>query len=179
MEAEAEYISKVANSSINLIGIIVLVIGIAELNHLKTKQENLNTSDLDMLLLKFTSFFSFVYMTFTIITGCFCSHIKDFPNEVHLINGVCEMFQIFLQLVMNLEKFSSNQCLTNLGLCLSQCFISSLKNKEWVGVVTPNSREIMPGRQITIFLFLFNLAQWIVFTFEIQKVRASKVEECK
>lgn len=35
----------------------------------------------------------------------------------------------------------------------------------------------MPGRQITIFLFLFNLAQWIVFTFEIQKVRASQVEE--
>ena len=116
MEAEAEYISKVANSSINLIGIIVLVIGIAELNHLKTKQENLNTSDLDMLLLKFTSFFSFVYMTFTIITGCFCSHVKDFPNEVHLINGVCEMFQIFLQLVMNLEKVSSNQYFTKLGL---------------------------------------------------------------
>ena len=35
----------------------------------------------------------------------------------------------------------------------------------------------MSGRQITIFLFLFNLAQWIVFTFEIQKVRSSKVEE--
>ena len=36
---------------------------------------------------------------------------------------------------------------------------------------------IMPGRQVTVFLFLFNLAQWIVFTFEIQKVRASHVEE--
>lgn len=35
----------------------------------------------------------------------------------------------------------------------------------------------MPGRQVTVFLFLFNLAQWIVFTFEIQKVRASRVEE--
>ena len=40
-----------------------------------------------------------------------------------------------------------------------------------------NQEYIMPGRQITIFLFLFNLAQWIVFTFEIQKVRASQVEE--
>lgn len=37
----------------------------------------------------------------------------------------------------------------------------------------------MPGRQVTVFLFLFNLAQWVVFTFEIQKVRASKVEEGK
>ena len=33
-----------------------------------------------------------------------------------------------------------------------------------------------PGRQITVFMFLFNLAQWLVFTFEIQKVRASLVE---
>jgi hypothetical protein len=32
-----------------------------------------------------------------------------------------------------------------------------------------------PGRQITVFLFIFNLAQWLVFTFEIQKVRASLV----
>jgi hypothetical protein len=37
----------------------------------------------------------------------------------------------------------------------------------------------MPGRQVTIFLFLFNLSQWVVFTFEIQKVRASHVEEGK
>jgi Otopetrin len=32
-----------------------------------------------------------------------------------------------------------------------------------------------PGRQITIFLFLYNLAQWLVYTFEVQKVRASLV----
>ena len=42
-----------------------------------------------------------------------------------------------------------------------------------------NPDYIMPGRQVTVFLFLFNLAQWIVFTFEIQKVRASRVEEGK
>ena len=33
-----------------------------------------------------------------------------------------------------------------------------------------------PGRQVTVFLFLLNLSQWFVFTFEIQKVRASLVE---
>ena len=72
---------------------------------------------------------------------------------MHIINGVCEMVQIFLQL----------------------CFITSLKQKENIG--DSQQKKTMPGRQITIFLFLFNLAQWIVFTFEIQKVRASKVEE--
>ena len=33
-----------------------------------------------------------------------------------------------------------------------------------------------PGRQITVFMFIFNLAHWLVFTFEVQKVRASLVE---
>ena len=58
---------------------------------------------------------------------------------------------------------------------LQLCFITSLKQKENIG--DSQQKKTMPGRQITIFLFLFNLAQWIVFTFEIQKVRASKVEE--
>ena len=76
-----------------------------------------------------------------------------------IVNGVMEMIQVVLQL----------------------SFITSLKHKEYF----VNSQEqqhpdgIMPGRQITVFLFLFNLAQWIVFTFEIQKVRASQVEEGK
>ena len=38
-----------------------------------------------------------------------------------------------------------------------------------------NNNISKPGRQITIFLFLFNLSQWLVFTFEVQKVRASLV----
>ena len=61
---------------------------------------------------------------------------------------------------------------------LQLSFISSLKHKEYfVNSQQQQSDDIMPGRQITVFLFLFNLAQWIVFTFEIQKVRASQVEE--
>ena len=110
-----------------------------------------------MFLLKFTSFFSLMYVIFTIITGCFNAKIEGFPNELHVINGVFEMVQLFLQL----------------------CFISSLKLKKSLDHHTNHQQphRNMPGRQITIFLFLFNLAQWIVFTFEIQKVRASKVEE--
>lgn len=34
-----------------------------------------------------------------------------------------------------------------------------------------------PGREVTVFLFLLNLAQWIVFTFEIQKV-SLKLHTC-
>ncbi len=32
----------------------------------------------------------------------------------------------------------------------------------------------LPGRQAAAFLFLFNLAQWIVLSFEIQKVGFQK-----
>ena len=71
MEDEAEYISKISNTAINLIGIFALLFGIAELNRLKVKDEKINNSDLDIFLLKFTSFFSLLYMVFTIITGSF------------------------------------------------------------------------------------------------------------
>jgi hypothetical protein len=43
-------------------------------------------------------------------------------------------------------------------------------------VLPPEKEFAKPGRQITIFLFLLNLAQWLVTSFEIQKVRANLVE---
>merc|ERR1712223_274786 len=150
----AEYLSKASNTGINLVGILALIIGIAEMQHLENKDtdESDISNDLDMFLLRFTSFFSFMYMIFTIITGAFNQHVDDFPNELHIINGVCDLTQVFLQI----------------------CFIHSLKQKAYMNT---SQEYIMPGRQVTVFLFLFNLAQWIVFTFEIQKVRASHVEE--
>ena len=33
-----------------------------------------------------------------------------------------------------------------------------------------------PGRQYTMFFFLFNISQWLVLTFEIQKFRASLIQ---
>jgi len=106
--------------------------------------------DLDETLLRFGSLFTFLYSTFTIITGSFNGHIEGFPNEVFVLNGVMEIIQCVLQII----------------------FIHNLKEK-----VLPDSlREEKPGRQITAFLFLFNVSQWLVYTFEIQKVRASLVE---
>jgi hypothetical protein len=35
----------------------------------------------------------------------------------------------------------------------------------------PEDKEYAkPGRQMTVFFFMFNAAQWLVVTFEIQKV---------
>ena len=73
-----------------------------------------------------------MYVIFTIITGCFNAKIEGFPNELHVINGVFEMLQLFLQL----------------------CFISSLKLKESLDH-NPNYQQPhrnMPGRQVSHFL---------------------------
>ena len=43
-------------------------------------------------------------------------------------------------------------------------------------MLTERTKKTRPGRQITIFLFFFNLSVWLVYTFEIQKARASIIE---
>ena len=40
----------------------------------------------------------------------------------------------------------------------------------WLQVKPDEDRAEKPGRQVTAFLFFFNLAQWLVISFEIQKV---------
>merc|ERR1712080_293880 len=51
-------------------------------------------------------------------------------------------------------------------------FIHNLMDK----VLPRDMKSEMPGRQICVFMFIFNISQWLVFTFEIQKVRASLLE---
>jgi len=46
----------------------------------------------------------------------------------------------------------------------------------YLQVLPPEKEFAKPGRQITVFLFLLNLSQWLVVSPEIQKVRASLVE---
>lgn len=153
-EDAAEKLSKISNTIINLLGIVGLVIGIAEIQQLNFKYPDKHhmssEMDLDMKLLRFTSLFAYIYMIFTIITGVFHTNIIEFPNELHVVNGCVSIIQITMQIA----------------------FIDNLKHK----VIPPDKEFTKPGRQITVFLFLFNIAQWLVFTFEIQKVRASLVE---
>ena len=60
----------------------------------------------DVKLLRFTSIFAFIYMIFTIITGAFNSNVADFPDELHIINGVISILQISLQItfIENLKQ---------------------------------------------------------------------------
>jgi len=147
----AELLSKISNTVMNTVGVIACLVGIERIQRLDHKILSKDESfDLDETLLRFGSIFTFLYSTFTIITGSFNGHIEGFPNEVFILNGVMEILQIILQVI----------------------FIHNLKEK-----VLPESLRVeKPGRQVTAFLFLFNVSQWLVYTFEIQKVRASLVE---
>ncbi len=153
---ESELYSKATNTAINILGLIVLTIGIVQIQKLRTKrkdsfragahsgsgsnQEKLEeeyeeeeeedertSSDLDLALLRsdtklcltwlffvvvlfglsfkptaslrFTAFFAYIYLSFTVITGAFNHHVEDFPNALHIVNGVAEAAQITLQVV--------------------------------------------------------------------------------
>ena len=52
---------------------------------------------------RFTSFFAYLYLTFTIITGIFNHHADNFPNELHVLNGVVEATQMTLQIVFIMD----------------------------------------------------------------------------
>jgi hypothetical protein len=97
-----EYVSKVTHTIINALGIIALVIGIAEMQQLNFRdpdRNHINTEmDLDLALLRFTSIFSFLYMIFTIITGTFNGHLENYPNELNIVNGCIAITQICMQI---------------------------------------------------------------------------------
>eukprot|EP00095_Tigriopus_kingsejongensis_P008828 maker-scaffold280_size224562-snap-gene-0.11 protein:Tk08828 transcript:maker-scaffold280_size224562-snap-gene-0.11-mRNA-1 annotation:"protein otpl-8" len=152
--SDAEYFSKLTKILMNTCAIFTLSVGIWQIqylddveNHDKAEAENRN---LDTALLRFTSFFAYLYQCFTIITGIFNANVDGFPVQLHDVNAVISTIQITLQLV----------------------FILDLR---WKHLPT-SSVSTKPGRQVAMFLFLYNIGMWLVFTFEIQKVRSSLVE---
>jgi len=156
---DAEMISKCSNTIINVIGIIACLWGIITIQQLRQKGRQSHLAEylaeeegynLDDTLLRFGAFFVFVYNNFTIISGSFMQESPDFPYQVHIANGIVEILQVILQII----------------------FLHNLNEK----VLPQELKSIMPGRQICIFMFLFNISQWLVFTFEVQKVRASLSE---
>jgi hypothetical protein len=95
-----------------VVGIIALIIGIAETQQLNFRDPNKKhitiEMDLDMSLLRFTAIFSYLYMLFTIITGNFNKEVKNF-RALNIINGVVSILQTTLQIA----------------------FIYNLKNRVW------------------------------------------------
>ena len=152
---KAELFSKSVNIFLNLVGIISIVVGYFQVHRLKIKtsidEEERAMSALDLSLIRITGFFFLVYLNLTIMVGAFDDHgIDGFPNTVHVANGVIEVIQLGLQ----------------------TSFIIDVKRR----IVADEDRESQPCRQILVWLFFFNLAQWLNLTLEVQKIQGSLVE---
>ncbi len=98
---------------VNACGIVGVMIGLYQIQQLSLKEDDeapsasaaAATSDLDLSLIRFSVFFTFLYLVFTIITGVFNGDVRDFdfPNELHVVNGVVEMIQITLQIIFIID----------------------------------------------------------------------------
>merc|ERR1712241_440676 len=93
-----------------------------------------------------------MYSIFSIITGAFAplDNIGITHGQLLIANGVLEIIQIQFQI----------------------SFLFNLKEK----ILQEEQENKRPGRQYVTFSFLFNISQWLVLTFEIQKFRASLIQ---
>ena len=86
---------------VNLIGILALIIGIAETQQLDFRNPDHKhitvELDLDMTLLRSTSVFVFLYMMFTIITAVFSTNITHF-HTISIVSGIAAIMQIAMQI---------------------------------------------------------------------------------
>ena len=91
---------RVIHSVINGIGIFALIIGLAEVQQLDYRAPGRNRinldNDFDMILVRFTSVFSLIYIVFTIITG----HYGHKFSLTNIIAGVVYMMFITLQIAL-------------------------------------------------------------------------------
>ncbi len=102
-DQHVEFTSKIINTLVNGIGVLVLAGGQIQILKLETKEKlDRGHCDLDLDLLRFSSFFAYLYLCFTVITGAFNRH-QDFPGGLHIANGVVEATQVTLQLVFLME----------------------------------------------------------------------------
>lgn len=155
LELESENIANISNSVVTLCGVAAVVYGVWLLRHdnghCKEGGPQGENDQLDMVLLYFTGFFSYLYMIFTIITGAFHAFLADFAGHMHIVNGVLQISQIALQTV----------------------YIKCLKHKD---LQIGGKKGPEHSRQLVSFLILYNLSQWIVVTFELPRLRTSLVE---
>jgi hypothetical protein len=107
-------------------------------------------SVLSDVLLKLSACGVFTYSTFSIIAGCLGDYRK-MPNLVIMVTGIIAIIQVVIQLL----------------------FIPDVGRRR---IHTAEQDRSKPGRQIVTFLLICNLAIWVIYTFEIQKVNESPVQ---
>ncbi|XP_034246096.1 proton channel OtopLc isoform X2 [Thrips palmi] len=107
-------------------------------------------SDLNDILLRVSAFGLFIYATFSVIAGSLLATKKE-PNMLVTVTSALSVLQVVLQLL----------------------FIADVSRRR---VHLPEHDRSKPGRQIVTFLLICNVAMWVIYTFEMQKVAANPVQ---
>ena len=143
---DLEFLSKMLNTTANCLGFITAVVAFFKIRTMVERKNPLENT-LDLFLLDFGVFFIYVYSVFTITVGVFnTSH--SIPGIVLSTNGVIEIIAVTFQTI----------------------FIHQLLMK------TIESVNILPGRNLVVFLSFLNFSIWLYDTFELQKSQASLIE---
>ena len=99
----------------NVMGIVAMIFALAESQLLDfrdpSKAEIGAEGDLDMMLLRFCSIFTFLYLIFVIITGSFHDDGFQYYKTLNVTFGVVSMVQVVLQiaLIYNLKNRVSSK----------------------------------------------------------------------
>jgi membrane protein YdbS with pleckstrin-like domain len=100
-------------------------------------------------LLRISAFGLFIYSTFSVIAGSL-NAMEHEPSLLVMSVGIVAIVQVVFQLL----------------------FIADVSRRR---VHLPEHDRVKPGRQIVTFLLICNIAMFVIYTFEAQKVTANSV----
>ncbi|XP_015124928.1 proton channel OtopLc isoform X2 [Diachasma alloeum] len=144
----AIYLADVSHCVLMALSIIAIIIGFCRVQSLKFKAEE--QSDLNDILLRISAFGLFLYAVFSVIAGSLAAFTHE-PNLLVMVTGLLAVGQVVLQML----------------------FIADVSRRR---VHLPEHDRSKPGRQIVTFLLICNVAMWVIYTFEGQKVIANPVQ---
>ncbi len=107
--------------------------------------------ELGSILLRVSALGIFAYSVFSMIAGALDNTSTHESPMLVFINGLLSIIEVTVQTV----------------------FISDMSRRS---VNTPEQDREKPGRQAVTFLLITNMALWMIYTFEMQKVEANPVQ---
>jgi len=144
----AVFLADISHCAILLVSILAIFLGFLRVQKLKFHGED--QSVLGDALLRFAAIGMFAYSTFNIVAGILSVH-TDPKNLLIMAVGGISIIQVMLQLL----------------------FITDAQRRR---IHSNDHNSSKPGRQVVTFLLICNITMWIIFTFEVQKVKDSPVQ---
>lgn len=143
----AIYLADSSHCVLMIFALVAILIGFCRVQSLKFRCEE--GSNLNDILLRISAFGLFIYAVFSIISGAL-NALESEPNLLVAVTGLLAVVQVVFQLL----------------------FIGDVSRRR---VHLPEHDRTKPGRQIVTFLLICNIAMFVIYTFEAQKVFANPV----